>query len=75
MRATHLRANNTQADVLQSRIVALQNEIRQMQEEGGVSSTVAARQAARAAQQEAPAPAGTQANGNAPGASRLRCIP
>ena len=55
MRATHLRANNTQADVLQSRIVALQNEIRQMQEEGGVSSTVAARQAARAAQQEAAA--------------------
>ena len=47
--------NNTHADVLQARIVALQNELRQMQEEGSVSSTVAARQAARAAQQEAAA--------------------
>ena len=50
--ATNRRANTTHVDVLQSRIVALQNELRQMQEEGGVSSTVAARQAARAAQQE-----------------------
>lgn len=50
--AMNRRTNTTHADVLQSRIVALQNELRQMQEEGGVSSTVAARLAARAAQQE-----------------------
>ena len=53
--AQNLRANTTHADVLQARITALQNEIRQMREEGGVSSAVAARQAARAAQQEAAA--------------------
>ena len=47
------RPNNTQIDVLQGRIVALQNELRQMREEGGVSLVVAARQAARAAQMEA----------------------
>ena len=40
----------TQNDVLQSRVVALQNEIRQMREEGGVSLVVASRQAARAAE-------------------------
>ena len=44
----HLSA--TQNDVMQSRIVALQNEIRQMREEGGVSLVVASRQAARAAE-------------------------
>ena len=42
--------SNTQQDVLQSRIVALQNEIRQMREEGGVSLVIASRQAARAAE-------------------------
>ena len=42
----------TQNDVLQSRVVALQNEIRQMREEGGVSLVVASRQAARAAEME-----------------------
>jgi len=42
--------SNTQQDIMQSRIVALQNEIRQMREEGGVSLVVASRQAARAAE-------------------------
>jgi hypothetical protein len=42
--------SNTQQDVMQARIVALQNEIRQMREEGGVSLVVASRQAARAAE-------------------------
>ena len=55
LRDGNRRANNTHSDVLQARITALQNELRQMHEEGGVACTVAARQAARAAQQEAAA--------------------
>ena len=43
---------NTNQDILQSRIVALQNEIRQMREEGGVSLVIASRQAARSAEME-----------------------